>query len=222
MIEENVKSLLGSLSVNPYGEKVAVVAAVKTQTPEDINAAIRAGITDIGDNRVQEFTQKYAAIEGNPKRHFIGRLQTNKIKYLIGKVDLYHSVDRIGLAEELSLAGDKKGASLNILLQVNIGNEATKGGFEFDELFSAYERIAAMPALKIKGLMAMLPASDDAALLSSLARKMRTAYDKLKDGDPGISVLSMGMSGDYRLCIDAGSNMIRLGTAVFGQRKPNA
>ncbi len=218
MIEENVKSLLGSLSVNPYGEKVTVVAAVKTQTPEDINAAIRAGITDIGDNRVQEFTQKYAAIEGNPKRHFIGRLQTNKIKYLIGKVDLYHSVDRIGLAEELSLAGDKKGANLNILLQVNIGNEATKGGFEFDELFSAYERIAAMPALKIKGLMAMLPASDDAALLYSLARKMRTAYDKLKDGAPGISVLSMGMSGDYRLCIDAGSNMIRLGTAVFGKR----
>lgn len=222
MIEENVKSLLGSLSVNPYGEKVTVVAAVKTQTPEDINAAIKAGITDIGDNRVQEFTQKYAAIEGNPKRHFIGRLQTNKIKYLIGKVDLYHSVDRIGLAEELSLAGDKKGANLNILLQVNIGNEATKGGFEFDELFSAYERIAAMPALKIKGLMAMLPASDDAALLYSLARKMRTAYDKLKDGAPGISVLSMGMSGDYRLCIDAGSNMIRLGTTVFGQRKPNA
>lgn len=218
MIEENVKSLLGSLSVNPYGEKVTVVAAVKTQTPEDINAAIKAGITDIGDNRVQEFTQKYAAIEGNPKRHFIGRLQTNKIKYLIGKVDLYHSVDRIGLAEELSLAGHKKGAKSDILLQVNIGNEATKGGFEFDELFSAYERIAAMPALKIKGLMAMLPASDDAALLSSLARKMRTAYDKLKDGDPSVSVLSMGMSGDYRLCIDAGSNMIRLGTAVFGKR----
>lgn len=222
MIEENVKSLLGSLSVNPYGEKVTVVAAVKTQTPEDINAAIRAGITDIGDNRVQEFTQKYAAIEGNPKRHFIGRLQTNKIKYLIGKVDLYHSVDRIGLAEELSLAGHKKGAKSDILLQVNIGNEVTKGGFEFDELFSAYERIAAMPALKIKGLMAMLPVSDDAALLSSLARKMRTAYDKLKDDYPGISVLSMGMSGDYRLCIDTGSNMIRLGTAVFGQRKPNA
>lgn len=222
MIEENVKSLLGSLSVNPYGEKVTVVAAVKTQTPEDINAAIRAGITDIGDNRVQEFTQKYALIEGNPKRHFIGRLQTNKIKYLLGKVDLYHSVDRLSLAEELSRAGDKNGVWSDILLQVNIGDEDTKGGFEFDELFSAYERIAVMPALKIKGLMAMLPASDDAALLSSLARKMRTAYDKLKDSYPGISVLSMGMSGDYRLCIDAGSNMIRLGTAVFGQRKPNA
>ena len=103
MIEENVKSLLGSLSVNPYGEKVTVVAAVKTQTPEDINAAIRAGITDIGDNRVQEFTQKYAAIEGNPKRHFIGRLQTNKIKYLIGKVDLYHSVDRIDFVADIYL-----------------------------------------------------------------------------------------------------------------------
>lgn len=139
-IGENVKTLLESLpKENPFGEKVTLVAAVKTQTPQDINTAVAAGITDIGDNRVQEFCEKYDGISGNPKRHFIGRLQTNKIKYLLGKVDLYHSVDRMNLAQELSLQGEKRGITSEILLQVNIGDEATKGGFEFDEIEEAYK-----------------------------------------------------------------------------------
>ena len=218
-IEENVKNLLKSLPErNPFGEKVTLVAAVKTQTPANINRAVSSGITDIGDNRVQEFTEKYDFISGNPKRHFIGRLQTNKIKYLLGKVDLYHSVDRMNLAEELSRQGEKKGITSNILLQVNIGNEETKGGFELERLQDAYLKIKALLALKIKGLMAMLPDSDDKPLLCALAHRMRGAYDELKAADSDICVLSMGMSGDYQLCIDAGSNMIRLGTAIFGKR----
>ena len=222
MISENVKNLLSSLpETNPFGEKVTLVAAVKMQTPCAINEATSAGITDIGDNKVQEFTQKYGEISGSPRRHFIGRLQTNKVKYLIGKVDLYHSVDRMNLAEELSVQGVKRGVTSNILLQVNIGNEQTKGGFSLQELPEAYKKIKAMPALKIEGLMAMLPDSDDTALLFSLARAMRNEYDKLKSLDGDISVLSMGMSGDYELCIEAGSNMIRLGTAIFGKRNYN-
>ena len=222
MIEENVKKLLNSLPErNPFGEKITLVAAVKTQSPSAINEAIEAGICDIGDNKVQEFTQKYAEISGNPTRHFIGRLQTNKIKYLLGKVDLYHSVDRMNLAEELSLQSAKKGVSSNILLQVNIGDEQTKGGFALRELTEAYRKIKALAALKIVGLMAMLPDSDDTALLRSLAKTMRTAYDRLKSADSNISVLSMGMSGDYELCIEAGSNMIRLGTAIFQHRNYN-
>lgn len=217
-ISENVKSILHSLPENPFGEKVTLVCAVKTQTPQDINTAVAAGITDIGDNRVQEFTEKYSLISGNPKRHFIGRLQTNKIKYLLGKVDLYHSVDRMNLAEELSAQSAKKGITSNILLQVNIGNEATKGGFAYGEIEEAYEKIKALPALKIKGLMAMLPDTGDIKLLCTLAQMMRGAYDRLKSVDKNICALSMGMSGDYKLCIEAGSNMIRLGTAVFGKR----
>lgn len=220
-IKENAEKLLNSLPrENPFGEKVTLVAAVKTQTPEDINEAISAGICDIGDNRVQEFTQKYGEIAGNPRRHFIGRLQTNKIKYLLGKVDLYHSVDRMNLAEELSLQGGKKGITSNILLQVNIGNEPTKGGFKEEELFDAYAKIKELPYLKINGLMAMLPDSDDIPLLCALAHRMRGAYDMLKSSDSGICILSMGMSSDYKLCVDAGSNMIRLGTAIFNSRKP--
>lgn len=212
-----IEKLLESIpKTNPFGEKVTLVAAVKLQTPEDINRAIKAGITDIGDNHVQEFKDKFDLIEGNPRRHFIGHLQTNKIKYLVGKVDLYHSVDRLPLAAELSARSEKAGVTSDILLQINIGDEETKGGFSFGDAEEAYRRIKALPALRIKGLMAMLPLSEDEEMLSALARKMRGLYDRLKDEN--FEYLSMGMSGDYELCINAGSNLIRLGTAIFGER----
>lgn len=219
MIEENVKNILNSLPrANPYGEKITLVGAVKLQTPEDINRAVAAGLADIGDNHVQEFRDKFASIEGNPKRHFIGHLQTNKIKYLLGKADLYHSVDRFTLAEELSKKSAGAGITSNILIQINIGNEETKGGFALEEAETAYGYIKSLPALKIEGLMCMLPDTDDEVLLKALAVKMRFLYDRLRENDGNIKYLSMGMSGDYKLCIDAGSNMIRLGTAIFGSR----
>jgi len=219
MIETQVKTLLSQIpQTNPCGEKVTLVAAVKFRTPDEINQAVAAGICNIGDNRVQEFTQKYDFIKGNPKRHFIGRLQTNKIKYLLGKVDLYHSVDRYELSKALSEKGNNADATSNILLEVNIGGEESKGGFAPEEIFEAYERISALPALKIKGLMAMLPVSDDDGYLKGLAAHMREIYDNLRARDGEIEYLSMGMSGDWRICIEAGSNMIRLGTAIFGER----
>lgn len=212
-----IEKLLESIpKTNPFGEKVTLVAAVKLQTPENINRAIKAGITDIGDNHVQEFKDKFDLIEGNPRRHFIGHLQTNKIKYLVGKVDLYHSVDRLPLAEALSARSERAGVTSDILLQINIGDEETKGGFSYGDAKDAYRRIKALPALRIKGLMAMLPLSSDEEMLSALARKMRGLYESLKDEN--FEYLSMGMSGDYELCINAGSNLIRLGTAIFGER----
>lgn len=220
MIEENVKNLIESLPrTNPFGEKITLVGAVKMQSPEDINRAICAGLRDIGDNHVQEFKEKYDKIVGNPVRHFIGHLQTNKVKYLIGKVDLYHSLDRYSLAEELSARGERAGITSNVLIQINIGNEESKSGFDISEAEEAYAKLTAMPALKVKGLMAMLPESDDAEMLRGLARRMRETFDKLKADDPEMEYLSMGMSGDYKLCIECGSNMIRLGTAIFGARK---
>lgn len=219
MIENNVKNLLKNLTLtNPFGERVTLVAAVKLQSPDDINAAIAAGITDIGDNHVQEFRDKFDEIRGEPKRHFIGRLQTNKVKYLVGKVDLYHSVDRLNLAQVLSEKSEKAEVISNVLLQINIGNEESKGGFSLDEIDAAYAIIRALPAIKITGLMAMLPDTDDKKLLSSLAEKMRQKYDYFRERDEKFTHLSMGMSGDYELCISAGSNMIRLGTAIFGNR----
>lgn len=219
MITENVKKLLAEIpKANPQGEAVTLVAAVKMQTPEAINEAICAGVRAIGDNHVQEFKEKYDLIEGNPERHFIGHLQTNKVKYLIGKVNLYHSVDRYNLAEELSKRSAAAGITSNILVQINIGNEETKGGFELDEARDACERIAKLPALKIEGLMAMLPFIDDEAELRRLATLMRRKYDELKADFPAFKHLSMGMSGDWKLCVECGSNMIRLGTSIFGPR----
>lgn len=219
MIEQNVKNLLGEIpQTNPFGEKVTLVAAVKTQTPEDINRAIRAGVTDIGDNHVQEFKDKFDQITGNPVRHFIGHLQTNKVKYLIGKVDLYHSLDRMELATELSKRSERAGIVSNVLVQINIGNEETKSGFDVSQTQQVCQAVNAMPGIKVVGLMAMLPESDDTELLKSLATKMRVEFDKLKATLPDIEHLSMGMSGDWKICIECGSNMIRLGTAIFGKR----
>lgn len=219
MIEENVKKLLEEIpAYNAYGEKVTLVAAVKLQTADSINRAVRGGITDIGDNHVQEFRDKYALIEGKPRRHFIGRLQTNKIKYLLGKVDLYHSVDRYGLAEELSKKSEKAGVTSNVLIQINIGSEETKGGFPLEEAEEAFKMISALPALNVEGLMAMLPATGNETLLRGLARAMRKKYDELNSNGASFKYLSMGMSGDFKLCVEEGGNMIRLGTAIFGKR----
>lgn len=220
MISQNVKKILTEVpSKNPFGEDVTVVAAVKTQHVSAINEAIAAGITDIGDNHVQEFRDKYAEICGSPRRHFIGHLQTNKIKYLLGKCDLYQSVDRLSLAEELSKKSAAGGIISNVLLQINAGNEESKGGFSFEEIDDMYAVIKDLPALKIEGIMAMLPFSDDEALLRSLAQKVRGVYDRLKSNDGNFKYLSMGMSGDWKLCVECGSNMIRVGTSIFGARR---
>ena len=220
MIEENVKNLLAEVPAkNPFGEKVNIVAAVKLQTADDINRAISAGICDIGDNHVQEFRDKFDLIQGNPRRHFIGHLQTNKIKYLLGKVDLYHSVDRLSLAEELSKKSESAQITSNILLQINIGDQPTKGGFGYQDAEKAFNTIKALPSLKVQGLMAMLPLSDDARLLQKLAKDMRVLYDNLNDGS--FEYLSMGMSGDWKICVEQGSNTIRLGTSIFGARRYN-
>lgn len=222
MIEENLKNLYKTIpEYNPFGERVTLVGAVKLQTADDINRAVCAGLRDIGDNHVQEFKEKFDLIEGNPIRHFIGHLQTNKVKYLIGKVDLYHSLDRYQLAEELSKRSERAGVTSRCLIQINIGNEESKSGFELNETEEAYNRLSKMPAIKIKGLMAMLPDTNDETELKRLATLMRERFESLKARDPDIEYLSMGMSGDWKLCIECGSNMIRLGTAIFGKRNYN-
>ncbi|MBO5045558.1 MAG: YggS family pyridoxal phosphate-dependent enzyme [Clostridia bacterium] len=218
MIEENVKALLSRLEKgNCFGEKVTLVAATKTRTVEEINRAINAGITDIGENRVQEFKDKFDGVIGG-NRHFIGHLQTNKVKYLIGKTDLYHSVDRDELVEELSKRSKKAGIVSNVLIQVNIGNEESKGGYPLDDAFSVFLRLRETEGLRVRGFMAMLPAQGTEETLSALCKKMRALYERAKEEDPSIDYLSMGMSGDWELCLKNGANMIRLGTAIFGER----
>lgn len=218
MIEEKVKALLSRLEQgNGYGEKVTLVAATKTRTAEEINRAIKAGISDIGENKVQEFRDKFDLVQGG-NRHFIGHLQTNKVKYLIGKTYLYHSVDRNELAEEIAKRSKNAGITSDILIQVNIGNEESKGGYPLSQAFEVYQTLKNANGLRVRGFMAMLPLSNDRTLLTDLCDQMRALYERAKAQDKNITYLSMGMSGDWELCLSRGANMIRLGTAIFGER----
>ncbi len=217
MIEENVKRLLEELSKgNCFGEKVSLVAATKTRTAEEIRRAVKAGVPAVGENRVQEFREKYDEILG-AERHFIGRLQTNKVKYLVGKADLIHSVDSDALAEEIALRAKKLSAVQNILIEVNLGEE-NKGGFPLDTAEEAYLRLREKEGLKVCGFMAMLPLLPNEQRDAELCRRMRALFEKARRGDEAIRYLSMGMSGDWKFCVAHGSNMVRIGTAIFGER----
>ena len=217
-IGQRVKTLKASLAKgNCYGEPVFLVAATKMQTAEAINEAIKAGVDAVAENKPQEFRDKHLSLQPCP-RHFIGHLQTNKVKYLVGKIDLYHSLDRDDLAKELARQSIKLGVVSNVLLQINVGKEESKSGYAFEEAKDAFLRISKMDGLRVRGFMAMLPETEDRALLVSLAEDMRTLFEWAKTQSSDIAYLSMGMSGDYQLCIEHGSNMIRVGSTIFGAR----
>lgn len=213
-----VKAIKAALSAgNGYGEKVLLVAATKTQTAEDINTAIEAGVDAVAENKPQEFRDKNESLLPCP-RHFIGHLQTNKIKYLIGKIELYHSCDRDELIDALAKQSRERGLVSNVLLQINIGDEQTKGGYAYEEAKEVFARVSQTNGLCVKGFMAMLPDTDDEALLRELTRKMRRLYEWAKTQSSAVEYLSMGMSGDYKLCVAEGSNIVRLGSTIFGAR----
>ncbi len=217
-IAENIQKIKGEIANgNGYGEKVTLCAATKMQTAEAINAAILAGVDAVAENKPQEFRDKYAEVLPCP-RHFIGHLQTNKIKYLLGKIELYHSCDREDLALALATASVQKGIISNILIQINIGDEPTKSGYPYDEGQAVFTRLSKLEGLKIKGFMAMLPEEGEEEYHRALVRKMRRLYDWAKTQSMNIEYLSMGMSGDYKLCVEEGANLIRVGSTIFGKR----
>lgn len=217
-IETRVREIKEKLAGgNAFGERVTLVAATKMQTIEAINAAIDAGVDAVAENKAQEFRDKNDFILPC-SRHFIGHLQTNKVKYLVGKVELFHSCDRDDLALEIARLSLKQNVVSNVLIQVNIGDEITKGGYLYEEAKETFLRLSKTDGLRVKGFMAMLPDLDDAKLLRSLVRKMRSIFEWAKELSPNVEYLSMGMSGDYELCVEEGSNMVRLGSTIFGAR----
>ncbi len=213
-VREIKEKLIGG---NVFGERVTLVAATKMQGVEAINAAIQAGVDAVAENKAQEFRDKNDFLLPCP-RHFIGHLQTNKVKYLVGKVELFHSCDRDELAKEIARLSIKKGVVSNVLVQVNIGDELTKGGYPYEEAKESFLRLSKTDGLRVKGFMAMLPESTDENLLRALTRKMRALFEWAKALSADVEHLSMGMSGDYALCVEEGSNMVRLGSTIFGAR----
>ena len=219
MLKENLRRVLNEIAGgNPFGEKITLVAATKTQTAETINSAIENGLEVVAENRVQEFREKTGLLLPC-RQHFIGHLQTNKVKYLVGKVELIHSVDSVDLAQAIDAFAAKKGVTQDILIEINAGEESTKSGFNFSDAENAVKEITEnCKNVRIKGLMAMAPKTPDREYLSKLFTKIRTLYDKLKSEGYAFTYLSMGMSEDYKTAIACGSNTIRLGTALFGER----
>lgn len=219
MLKENLDLVFSQIkNGNNLGEPITLVGATKMVDVDTINQAISFGLKKVGENKVQEFNLKHEQIVG-AEQHFIGHLQTNKVKYLVGKVSLIHSVDSIKLAQEIDRIAKKKNVVQDVLIEINIGGELSKSGFSIDNAFDSVNEIAkSFDNVNVLGLMAMLPHSEDKEFLSSLCKKMRSLFDSLKEIGLNLKHLSMGMSNDYLIAIQNGSNMIRLGTSIFGKR----
>lgn len=195
---------------------VTVLVATKTVEPQRINQLVGAGIVYAGENRVQEFCDKYDEVKGL-KWHFIGSLQTNKVKYIIDKVEMIHSVDRVSLIDEIDSRSGKIGKKMEILLEINAGQEESKSGVGVQNLKALYEYAMQKQNIKVVGLMPVLPIETD----ENLYKQMQQIFQQYKAINSDIVHLSMGMSGDYQTAIKYGATIIRLGTIVFGERNYN-
>lgn len=218
MLEENLREIFDYISGgNDRGEKITLVGATKTVDADTINKAVAVGLNVVAENKVQEFREKTDLIK-DADQHFIGHLQTNKIKYVVGKVALIHSVDTLHLAEEINAYAEKHGIVQDILAEINVGGETSKSGFPFGQASDALTKIKCLKNVRLKGLMAMLPQSDDKNYIAALCRKMRALYDEKNAEGYGFTVLSMGMTEDYKIAVKNGSNTIRIGSGIFGKR----
>ena len=203
------------------GDDVLLVAVTKLHDVDEINEAIDCGITDIGENKVQEIMSKYDRVK--PVRwHLIGHLQTNKVKYIIDKVSMIHSVDSLKLAEEIDKRASQHGLTMDILIQVNSAMEESKFGITTDETGQMIKDILDnCPNVRIRGLMCIAPYEDnpeDAKVYFDEVKKLYDEYSRIDHPNRDFKYLSMGMSNDFEVAIEAGSNLIRVGTMIFGAR----
>ncbi len=199
--------------------KTTLVAVSKTKPVEDIQALYDLGQRDFGENYVQELIDKEAALPKDIHWHFIGHLQSNKVKYIAPFVHLIHGVDSEGLLKEINKQAIKNNRIIDCLLQVHIATEETKFGFDEQELLNL--KIAQFENVNIKGLMGMASFSNDMNLVRSEFKKLKTIYNQLSTLNLKPATLSMGMSGDYKIALEEGSNMVRIGSLLFGERNYN-
>ncbi len=202
-------------------DAIRLVAVSKTRPAADISAAFHAGQTVFGENYIQELVQKLADVPEAVQWHVIGHLQSNKVKYIAGRVALIHSVDRISLAREIDRQWGQLGAVCDILIQVNISGEASKSGTTEEGALQLVRECALLPNVRVRGLMTMPPIFDDPeAARPYFAELRRLAETIAAEGIAGVEMteLSMGMSGDFEAAIQEGATLVRVGTAIFGER----
>lgn len=226
-VEENLKRIREGIArtAEKSGrrpEDITLLAATKTVPVEVINHAIHLGVRQIGENRVQELCEKFDRLDLEQCGcQFIGHLQTNKVRQLIGKVSMIQSVDSMKLAQEISRQCVQRDTSMDVLVEVNIGREENKSGVDPDGLRGLLEGISALPSLKVRGLMAIPPADASEAETMEFFSKMQQYFVDIgaqKIDNVSMDYLSMGMSADYEQAILAGANMVRVGSALFGAR----
>lgn len=202
-------------------DDITLLAATKTVEPKVISYAFEQGLKYMGENRVQEFLSKEDELPEKMHKQFIGTLQTNKVKQIVGKVELIQSVDSIKLAREISKQSEKIGITTDVLVEINIGNEITKSGIEVEQLDTIMEELSKINAINVKGLMTLGPLGAENNKKIEIFEKMHKLFvdNRTKNCDNiSMDILSMGMSDDYDIAIECGSNMVRVGTALFGRR----
>ena len=207
-----------SIINNEIKDHAELVAVSKTRSIEDINEAYNQGQKKFGENRVQEIVDKFNKLPKDIEWHMIGHLQKNKVKYISEFISLIHSLDRLSLANEINKNGKKHDKSIDCLIQIKISKEESKFGLNIDELDSFYNELKNFKNINIVGLMGMATYTDDKELVNNEFKKMKKLFEKMKSIDSNIKILSIGMSDDYSLAIKNGSNMIRVGSKIFGKR----
>ncbi len=225
-IKRNLEDVLKKIEIaekkSISGEKVELIAVTKTHGIDIIKEAIELGVTDIGENKVQEFTTKYEKLGNDVNFHMIGTLQSNKVKYIYDKAKLIHSLDRMSLAKEIERKAQASNIIVNCLVQVNISNEESKGGVSFSETEKFIESLLDFKNLKIVGLMGIAKNTDDLSEIRDSFRRLYNLKEKIKKQnieELEMKYLSMGMSSDFEMAIEEGSNMVRIGSSIFGKRE---
>lgn len=202
-------------------DEVQLIAVTKTIDESIVNESIGYGVTDIGENKVQEIQRKYDQIDEGVRWHLIGHLQRNKVKYIIDKVDMIHSVDSLRLAEEIDKRAEKIGRTVDVLIQLNISHEETKFGIDKGELEEMLSAIDALTNVRVKGLMTMAPFEENPENVRDIFRKTKEIFDELKYNNYNhveMQHLSMGMTNDFAVAIEEGATLVRVGTGIYGKR----
>lgn len=205
-------------------EEVTLISVSKTKPVEMLMEAYEAGSREFGENRVQEILEKYPRMPEDVRWHMIGHLQKNKVRQVIGKAALIHSVDTVELAEQIEKEAAKQGLDVDILLEVNVAEEESKFGFHVEEAEEAVRKISLLPHVHIKGLMTIAPFVANSEDNREVFKKLSHLYVDIRGkniDNVSMSVLSMGMTGDYEVAIEEGATMIRVGTGIFGARTRN-
>mgnify|MGYP000914249417 CR=1 FL=1 len=219
-VEENIIKSCEKVGRDP--KEVTLIAVSKTKPYTAIEEALPSGVLDYGENKVQELTEKYEILPKDIRWHMIGHLQRNKVKYLVGKVELIHSVDSLRLANQIETEFAKKNEIANILIEVNMANEESKFGITSETTEQLVREISKLEHVRIKGLMTIAPYTDNPETNREYFRNMKKLSVDITEkniDNVSMNVLSMGMTGDYQVAIEEGATMIRVGTGIFGERK---